>query len=67
MNSHELYTKLKAALDAIEQYQKENNNKQVEGGWAAEVKAIIPELQKKSFMLGAAGRPCSKCNGTGRE
>ena len=67
MESRELYLKLKSALEAIEQYQKENNNKQVEGLYAPEVKAIIPELQKKSFMLGSPGSPCSKCGGTGRE
>lgn len=67
MTDYELLQKLRETVKSIEEYQKGNNTTEAKGLWSPEIKALVPELITKSFVLGAAGRPCSKCGGSGRE
>ena len=67
MNDYDLLKKLKEAVASIDQYQQKNNTKEIRGSWSTEVKTALKDLQQKSLVLSAAGRPCSRCGGSGVE
>ena len=67
MTEYELLQKIKEAKKAIDEYQKEHTTLDTKSIWYDDLQKEIPDLLTKCHVLGAAGRTCSKCGGTGRE
>jgi hypothetical protein len=64
MTEFEVYQKVKEAINALEEYEKNLNiNK---GAWHSDIQKSLPTLIEKSFALGSAGKKCPYCNGSGR-
>ena len=68
MDAYNIYSKLKDALDAISEYekQKSSNVEIKDDTWARYSIDKFKELQTKMHVVGASGSTCPKCNGTGR-
>lgn len=67
MTEYELLQKLRSAKQALEDYNKEHKTLNSSSIWYDDIKKELPEILAKSHVLGASGRPCSKCGGSGRE
>ncbi len=67
MTEYELLQKIREVKKALDDYQKEHKILDPKSLWYEDIRKEIPDLLTKSHVLGAAGRPCSKCGGTGRE
>ena len=64
MTEYEVKNKIEEAIRALDEYQKNLNEKK--GFWYDDIKRSLPLLIEKSHVLNASGRPCPSCNGSGR-
>ncbi len=67
MTEYELLQKIREAKKALEDYKKEHETLDSKSIWYDDIQKELPDLLTKSHVLGSAGRPCSRCGGTGRE
>lgn len=65
MTEHEIYLKIKEAIEAVELYQK-NLNEGKRGLWTTEIKEGLESLTEKRHMLASSGSTCPRCGGSGR-
>lgn len=64
MTEWEVKNKIEEAINALDEYLKNlNENK---GYWHDDIKKSLPLLIEKSHAIGAAGKPCPYCKGSGR-
>ena len=62
MNASDVYTKLKAANEALEEYLKGEKNIT----WHNDIIKEKDSLIRKAHVLNAAGTTCPRCGGTGK-
>lgn len=66
MTDYEMLKKLRDAVAAIEEFQSEKRTLD-SSIWTKEIDVEIDRIKTKRHVLGAAGRSCSRCHGTGLE
>lgn len=66
MDDYQLLKKLRETVQAIDEFQGENRtlNQSI---WTKEIDTEIEKIKTKRHVLGAAGRACSRCGGSGKE
>jgi len=65
MTELEVYQKVKEAIEALENYQK-NLNESKTGIWRTDIEKGLVTLTEKRHMLASSGQKCSCCGGSGR-
>jgi len=67
MTEYELLAKIREAVKALDDYKKDNTSLNKSSLWHDDIQKETKDLITKSHVLGSAGRPCSKCGGSGVE
>lgn len=66
MTESELFEKLNAATNALEQFERENGGLERLRIYKELVKERLGEIQKRSHQMQASGNVCPLCHGSGR-
>lgn len=67
MKDLEALNKINEAIKAVEEYEKKYREDNIQGLWHDDIREKLPVLIEKSHVLGAVGKTCSCCGGSGRQ
>lgn len=65
MENREIYQKIKDAITAIEEFERETKQGK-RGLWDDEIKKGMEIITEKRHALAASGQTCPRCGGSGR-